>query len=66
MSNHLFIEVSAHLLPVTPTAHMLEWMDIAGGLIAEPMAVREGRAEASDRPGNGIVWNPTAIDRRRA
>jgi mandelate racemase len=31
VSSHIFVEASAHLLPVTPTAHWLEYLDLAGG-----------------------------------
>jgi mandelate racemase len=36
MSNHLYPEVSAHLLRATETARWLEWRDWANPIIAEP------------------------------
>ena len=63
MSSHLFPEVSAHLLAVTPTRHWLEYVDWAGPLIAEPIQIRDGRALIPVRPGNGITWNEDAVAR---
>jgi mandelate racemase len=63
MSSHLFPEVSAHLLAATPTAHWLEYMDWANPILAEPLKIVDGCARPSDRPGNGLVWNPDAIAR---
>jgi mandelate racemase len=63
MSNHLYPEVSAHLLRVTETAHWLEWRDWANPIIAEPFEVKDGFIQVPDRPGNGIAWNEEAVRR---
>ena len=65
MSSHLFVEASAHLLPATPTAHWLEYMDVAAGLLQEPMRLVNGCAIAPDRPGIGLEWDPHAVARLR-
>jgi mandelate racemase len=65
-SSHLFIEVSAHLLPVTPTAHYLEHLDVAGSVLAEPLRPKRGMFEAPDRPGIGLAWDMAAVERYRA
>jgi mandelate racemase len=65
MSSHLFPEVSAHLLAVTPTAHWLEYVDWAAPILAEPIEVREGHALIPERPGNGLAWNREAVERFR-
>ena len=62
MSSHIFIETSAHLLPVTPTAHWLEFMDLAGVVLAEPLAVVDGKVTARG-PGLGIAWDEKAVER---
>lgn len=62
MSSHLFIEASAHVLPVTPTCHYLEYLDIAGGVLSEPMAVVDGTITPRG-PGVGITWNEEAVER---
>ena len=63
MSSHLFPEVSAHLLAVTPTAHWLEYMDWANAILEEPLRVEHGRLQASERPGAGMTWNEEAVRR---
>ena len=63
MSSHLFPEVSAHLLAVTPTAHWLEYMDWATPILAEPIQIRDGFAVIPERPGSGITWDEAAVKR---
>jgi len=63
MSSHLFPEVSAHLLAVTPTCHYLEYVDWANVLLQEPLRVADGHARIPERPGNGLVWDEAAIAR---
>ena len=65
MSSHLLPEVSAHLLAATPTCHWLEWVDWAEPLLQEPLAIVDGFAVVPDRPGNGLVWNTSAVDKFR-
>jgi mandelate racemase len=63
MSSHIFPEVSAHLLPVTPTAHWLERMDLAAPVLARPLPFVDGNAVTGDEPGSGIAWNEDAVAR---
>lgn len=63
MSSHIFQEFSAHLLTVTPTAHWLERMDVAGAVIEPVLTFKDGRAHISDRPGAGIVWQEKSIQK---
>ncbi|HKA43396.1 MAG TPA: enolase C-terminal domain-like protein, partial [Burkholderiales bacterium] len=51
MSSHLYPEVSAHLLAVTPTAHWLEYVDWANAVLAEPLRIDGGNAVPVERPG---------------
>ena len=62
MSSHLFVEASAHVMAVTPTAHWLEFLDIAGAVLQRPMQVENG-AVRPQGPGLGIVWNEAAVQR---
>ena len=66
MSSHTFVEASAQLMPVTPTAHWLEVLDAAGGLRRAPLVLREGRVCPWDTPGIGIEWDRAAVARHRA
>jgi mandelate racemase len=63
MSSHLFPEVSAHLLAVTPTAHWLEYVDWAAPILQQPLHVKDGHAAIPDRPGNGLEWDEGAVAR---
>lgn len=65
MSSHLFPEVSAHLLAVTPTADWLEYVDWAAPLLAQPLPIVDGLAQIPDRPGNGLEWNARAVEKLR-
>ncbi|HXZ21746.1 MAG TPA: enolase C-terminal domain-like protein [Pseudolabrys sp.] len=65
MSSHLFPEVSAHLLAATPTCHYLEYVDWANVLLEEPLAIADGQALVPSRPGNGMVWDKSAVERYR-
>jgi mandelate racemase len=63
MSSHLFPEVSAHLLGVTPTAHWLEYVDWADPVLQEPLRVRDGVVAIPDKTGIGIAWDEEAVRR---
>ncbi|MCA0240927.1 MAG: mandelate racemase [Proteobacteria bacterium] len=63
MSSHIFPEVSVHLLAVTPTAHWLERMDLAGAVLARPLTFADGKAVCPHEPGTGIDWNEEAVAR---
>lgn len=63
MSSHLFPEISAHLLAVTPTAHYLEYMDWAAPILNEPLQIKNGHALVPERPGVGMSWNEDAVRR---
>lgn len=65
MSSHLFVEASAHVLAVTPTAHYLEVLDIAGAVLAERAVIANGRA-APRGPGLGIAWDEAAVAKHAA
>jgi len=64
-SSHIFVEASAHLLAVTPTAHFLEHLDLAGSLLETPLAIERGMVEAPARPGIGLAWDAAAVERCR-
>jgi mandelate racemase len=63
VSSHLFPELSAHLLAVTPTVHWLEWLDLASPVLQQPLQVEGGYAVAADTPGTGIAWDEEAVGR---
>ena len=61
MSTHLFSEVSAHLMTVTPTAHFLEYVDWANPILQQPLLVKNGHVLTSERPGSGVEWDEAAV-----
>jgi mandelate racemase len=65
MSSHLYPEISAHLLAVTPTAHYLEYVDWADKILQEPLTIEDGNAIIPARSGNGMTWDEKAIERYR-
>jgi mandelate racemase len=65
MSTHLFPEISAHLMCVTPTAHWLEYVDWANPVLASPLEIRAGHAIIADAPGSGVAWNEAAVAQYR-
>jgi len=62
VSSHIFVEASAHLLAVTPTNHWLEYLDIAGAILADPHRPVDGTVTARG-PGFGLEWDEAAIER---
>ena len=63
LSSHLFPEISAHLLPVSPTGHWLEYVDWANPILEEPLRVEDGHASIPDAPGIGLSWDEEAVRR---
>lgn len=60
VSSHIFIEASAHVLPVTPTALYLEYLDSAGAILQEPLPVVDGAVTARG-PGLGMEWDEAKV-----
>ena len=61
MSSHLFAEAKlAHLLAVTPTAHWLEYLDLARAIMAVPVEIVDGTVTARG-PGLGLSWDEAAV-----
>lgn len=62
VSSHLFIEASAHVLAVTPGAHYLEYLDVAGAILNKSPEMQDGALRPCG-PGLGIEWNNKAVSR---
>ena len=62
MSSHLFAEASAHMLAVTPTAHWIEYLDLARAVVAEPVEIVGGTITARGH-GLGLSWDEAAVAR---
>ncbi len=66
LSSHLYPEISAHLLAVTPTRHWLEFVDWAQPVLKHKLPVVDGHVTAPDIPGVGIEWDEEAVARYAA
>jgi mandelate racemase len=62
VSSHIFAEASAHAMALTPTAHLVEWLDLAGCVLADPLKVVEGQITPRG-PGLGLDWDEKATAR---
>jgi mandelate racemase len=63
LTSHIFPEISAHLLAASPTAHRLEYLDLASSILKEPLNIEDGHALVSDGPGIGLEWDEKAVER---
>ncbi len=65
LSTHFFPEVSVHLMCVTPTAHLIEWLDVSGMIMREPLEVQGGCVTPSGKPGIGVEFDTAAVEKYR-
>jgi mandelate racemase len=66
ISNHLWPEISAQLLCVSPTAHWLEYADWWNPILAEPLEIKNGMTQVDGASGSGVAWNEDAVGRYAA
>ena len=66
MSSHIFPQISAQLLGLTPTAHWLEYLDWWNPILENPLQIRDGMAIVDSAPGSGLAWNEQAVERYSA
>lgn len=65
VSSHLWPELSAQLLSVTPTAHWLEYADWWNPVLAEPLDINDGYADIRHTVGTGVRFDPEAVKKYR-
>lgn len=63
ISSHLWPELSAQLLCLTPTAHWLEYADWWNPVMSEPLQINNGFAMLESAAGTGVSWNKDALAR---
>jgi mandelate racemase len=61
LSSHLWPEISAQLLCVTPTAHWLEYANWWNPVLKDPLRIENGMAEIAGVTGTGVAWNEDAV-----
>ncbi|KMO17654.1 mandelate racemase/muconate lactonizing enzyme family protein [Methylobacterium platani] len=67
VTSHGAHDVTVHLLAACPNRSYLEAHGFGlDAYIAEPLAIEDGAAVAPDRPGHGIAFDWTGLDRIRA
>ena len=65
VSSHLFPELSAQLLAVSPQAHWLEYQDWATPILERPLTLKNGFALPQTEAGCGLAWDQDAVERYR-
>jgi mandelate racemase len=63
VSSHLWPEISAQLLCLTPTAHWLEYAEWWNPILREPLLIERGVAHVEHSEGTGVDWNEEALER---
>ena len=61
--SHIFPEISTHLLAASPTAHRLEYLDLAAPVLKEPVRIEDGHALVPEGSGIGLEWDEDAVRR---
>lgn len=65
-SSHLWPEISAQLLAVTPTAAWLEYADWWNPVLKSPLVVKDGCSSIEGVIGSGVEFDDNAVDRMLA
>ena len=63
LSTHFYPELSIHALAATPTAHLVEWLDVSSSIVADPLQPNDGVLTPTNAPGTGMTWNHAAVKR---
>ncbi|MES2952869.1 MAG: enolase C-terminal domain-like protein [Pseudomonadota bacterium] len=62
VSSHLWPELSAQLLCLTPTAHWLEYADWWNPILHEPLQIKNGMLALDGATGTGVAWNEKSVN----
>lgn len=65
-SSHLWPEISAQLLAVTPTAAWLEYADWWNPVLKHPLVVKDGRSAIEGVIGTGVEFDDNAVEKMLA
>jgi mandelate racemase len=62
LSSHSYIEASAHTMASSPTASWLEYLDLAGAVLTEPVVSGNGKVVPRG-PGLSLEWDEKAVQK---
>jgi len=62
VSSHLWPDISAQLLNLTPTCHWLEYIDWWNPILQDPIEIKDGFAITQNRQATGTQWNEQAAN----
>lgn len=62
-SDHFYQEASAHLMALSPTAHLLEYQGLADSVLRRPLVAENGHVRPGEDPGSGVEWDEDAVAR---
>ncbi|GAA1507403.1 mandelate racemase/muconate lactonizing enzyme family protein [Nocardioides humi] len=65
LSPHFLPELNVHLALAVPNCPLVEHFPLIDDVLADTIAIREGRALPPDRPGHGILFDDEALRRFR-
>ncbi len=65
VSNHIYTEVSIHLMAACANGLIVEYMPWFDALLAEPMQIQAGYVYLPDRPGLGMDFDKKALQKYR-
>lgn len=65
VSSHLWSEISAQLLCLTPTAHWLEYCDWWNPLLKKPLVLENGMTQLDGVTGCGMDWKDDVAEKYR-
>ena len=60
ISTHFYPEVGAHVMRVSESAHLLEWLDWSYPVLQRHYEIRDGQVHIPE-PGVGLEWDEKAI-----
>ena len=61
ISTHFYPEFGAHVMRVSESAYMLEWLDWSYPILQRHYEIRDGQVHIPDAPGVGIEWDEKAV-----
>jgi mandelate racemase len=61
ISTHFYPGVGAHVMRVSESAHLLEWLDWSHPVLQRHYEIRDGQGHIPEAPGSGIEWDEKMV-----